>query len=198
MGSRAILDEYSKSGPPPGFNSQTTQPVVSHYTDCAIPAVHHLFRELGKKVCNSVTGDVFLILSLIRFIKMFLHVIYSEVWTCKHFHDTFPVKNGLKGGDALLLLLFRFVLEYAVMKAQANQVGLKLDGTCQLSACTDDDNLLGRNIYTIKKKLHGLIVASKEVCLEVNAEKTEYMFLPYEQNAGGNHNVDMANKSLKM
>ena len=75
VGSRAILDEYSKSGPPPGFNSQTTQPVVSHYTDCAIPAVHHLFRELGKKVCNSVTGDVFLILSLIRFIKMFLHVI---------------------------------------------------------------------------------------------------------------------------
>jgi hypothetical protein len=62
-------------------------------------------------------SEVFFLLSSIRFIIMSLNVTYSEVWTCKYFCDTFSVKSGLKEGDALLPLLFMFVLEYAVMKA---------------------------------------------------------------------------------
>jgi hypothetical protein len=122
-------------------------------------------------------SEVFFILSLMRFIIMSLNVTCSEVWTYKYFCDTFPVKNGLKEGDALLPLLFMSVLEYAVIKAQAIQEGLKLNGTCQLSVCTDYDNLLGKNLFYIKKNVQGLLVGSKEVCLEVNVEKTEYMCL---------------------
>jgi hypothetical protein len=44
-------------------------------------------------------------------------------------------------------------------------------------------NLLGDNIDTIKKHTETLIDASKEVGLEVNAEKTKYMLLSYHQNA---------------
>ena len=35
---RAVLDNCGKSRPPPGFDPRTAQPVVSRYTDCAIPA----------------------------------------------------------------------------------------------------------------------------------------------------------------
>jgi hypothetical protein len=60
-------------------------------------------------------------------------------------------------------------------------VGLKLNGTHQLLAYADDVNPLGDNIDTIKKNIEILIVASKEVGLEVNAEKTKYMFLSHQQ-----------------
>jgi hypothetical protein len=49
-----------------------------------------------------------------------------------------------------MLLLFNFVLQYAIRKVQEAQVGLKLNGTHQLLAYADDVNLLGDNIEAIK------------------------------------------------
>jgi hypothetical protein len=86
--------------------------------------------------------------------------------------DRFPIQNGLKQGDALSPLLINFALEYAIRKVQEIQVGLKLNGTHQLLAYTDDVNLLGDNTDTIKKNRETLIDASKEVGLEINVEKT--------------------------
>jgi hypothetical protein len=89
--------------------------------------------------------------------------------------DSFPIQNGLKQGGALPPLFFIFALEYAIRKVQENQVGLKLNGTHQLLAYTDDVNLLGDNIDTIKKNKETLIDTCKKVGLEVNVEKTKYM-----------------------
>jgi hypothetical protein len=56
---------------------------------------------------------------------------------------------------------------------------------------------LGDNIDTIKKNTGTLIGASKEVGLEVNTEKTEYMSLPHHQNAGQNHNIKIGDRSFE-
>jgi hypothetical protein len=59
-------------------------------------------------------------------------------------------------------------------------------------------NLLGGNIVTIKKTTEILIDASKEVGLEVNTEKTKYMFLSRHQNAGQNHDIKLANRYFEI
>ena len=60
--------------------------------------------------------------------------------------DIFPIRNGLKQGAALSPLLFNLVLEYAIMRVQVNQDGLKLNGTHQLLLYVDDVNILGGSI----------------------------------------------------
>jgi hypothetical protein len=108
---------------------------------------------------------------------------------------SFLIQNCLKQGDALSPLLFNFALEYAIMKVQENQVGLKVDGTHQLLAYADDVNILGDDTDTIEKNTETLIDASKEVGLEINVEKTKYMLLSRHQNASKNRDIKIANIS---
>ena len=110
----------------------------------------------------------------------------------------FPIRNGLKQGDALSPLLFNFTLEYAIRRVQVNQDGLKLNGTHQLLFYADDVNILGGSVHTIQKTAEALVVASKEVGLEVNADKTKYMVVSRDQNAGRSHNMETANRSFEM
>jgi hypothetical protein len=76
-------------------------------------------------------------------------------------------------------------------------VGLKLNETHQLLAYTDDVNLLGDNIDTIKKNAETLIDPSKEVGLEINVEKTKYMLLSRQQNVGQNRDTKIASRSFE-
>jgi hypothetical protein len=87
----------------------------------------------------------------------------------------FHIQNGEKQ-DALLILLF-ISLEYAMSKIQDNKKGLEMNGTHQCLVHAKDIYLLGENINTINKNTEPLADASKEVDLEVNAEKTEYVFM---------------------
>ena len=62
----------------------------------------------------------------------------------------FPINNGLKQGDALLLLLFNFALEYAIRRVKVKQGGLKVNGTHIILVYADDINILTESILTMK------------------------------------------------
>ena len=94
-------------------------------------------------------------------------------------------------------LLFNFALEYAIKRVQVNQDGLKLNGTHQLLVYADDVNILEGSIHTIKENAKALVVAIKETGLEVNADKTKYMVMSRDQNAGRSHSIKTNNSSFK-
>jgi len=81
---------------------------------------------------------------------------------------------------------------------QVNDDGLKLHGTHQLLVYADDVNILGRSVYTIKKSTEALILASKQIGLEVNTDKTKYMVMSREQNAGRCHSIKINIEPCKL
>ena len=83
--------------------------------------VHQLFIDF-KEAYDSVRREVlYKILiefgiprKLVSLIKMSLTETYSRVRVGKNVLDRFPIRNGLKQGDALSPVLFNFALEYAI------------------------------------------------------------------------------------
>ena len=79
--------------------------------------MHQLFIDF-KKAYDSVRREVLYNIlmefwipkKLIRLIKMCLTETYSRVRVGKNLSDMFPIRNGLKQGDALSPLLFKFAL----------------------------------------------------------------------------------------
>jgi hypothetical protein len=62
---------------------------------------------------------------------------------------------------------------------------------------SDNVNILAGIVHNLKEKAEALIVASKETGLEVNADKSEYLVMSRDQNAGRSHNINMITFPLK-
>ena len=92
----------------------------------------------------------------------------------------FLTENSLKYGNALSLLLFNIAYVYATSWVQVNQDGFKLNGTYQLLVYADYVNILDRSV----KEKAEVVLASKEIGLKVNGDKTKLMFTTRDQNAG--------------
>jgi hypothetical protein len=77
--------------------------------------VQQLFIDF-KKAYDSVRREVLyhiliefgVTMKLVRLIKMCLSETYGRVRVGENLSETFPIKNGLKQGDALSPLLFNF------------------------------------------------------------------------------------------
>jgi hypothetical protein len=94
-------------------------------------------------------------------------------------------------------LLFNFASEYAIGRVHRKQNGLKLNGKHQLLVYAQDVNILGGSIHTVRKYTDALVVASKETGLELNADKTKYIFMSLDQNAGRSHTIKNDNISFE-
>jgi hypothetical protein len=56
---------------------------------------------------------------------------------------------------------------------------------------------MGDNIDTVNKNTQTLIDASKEVCLEVDVERTKYVLMSHDRNADQNRDIKIATRSFE-
>jgi hypothetical protein len=56
---------------------------------------------------------------------------------------------------------------------------------------------LGGSLQTVKENAEALVVATKETGLEVNADKTKYMIMSRDRNAGRGDSVKIDNSSIE-
>jgi hypothetical protein len=89
-------------------------------------------------------------------------------------------------------------LDYGISWVQVNYGGLKLNVTHQLLVYADEFKILGKSVHTTKKNTEALVDAIKELGLEVNADKTKYMVMSRDQNAGRILNIKIDNIPFEM
>jgi hypothetical protein len=63
------------------------------------------------------------------------------------------------------------------------------NGTHQLLVYADGVSALCGSIHNVRKNTAASVIASKEIGLEVNAEKTKYIVMTRDQNPGQNINI---------
>ena len=126
-----------------------------------------------------------------------LNETYITARVAKHLSVVFPIKNVLKQGDALSPLLLNFGLEYVIRRVQVKQEDLKLNAAHQLLVYSEDVNVEGGSVHTIQKNTEGLLVATKDIGLAVNADKTKYMVMSRRQKARRSYNIKIDKKSFK-
>ena len=90
-------------------------------------AVHQLFIDFKKtyysfrrEVLYNILIEFGIPMKLESLIKMHLNGTCNRVRVGKHLSDIFPIRNGLKLGDALTPLFFSFALDYAIRRVQIN------------------------------------------------------------------------------
>ena len=73
----------------------------------------------------------------------------------------------------------------------------ELHGTHQLLAYADDVNILGGSIRTLQENEEALAAATREIGLEVSADKTKYLVMSRGQNEGRIHSVRIDNSTFE-
>jgi hypothetical protein len=69
--------------------------------------------------------------------------------------------------------------------------------THQLVIYSDDVNILGRSIHTMKESTKALVVARKEIGLAVSSDEIKYVVMSRDKNAGQSHNIKIDNSSFE-
>jgi len=74
---------------------------------------------------------------------------------------------------------------------------LKLNGTHQLLAYADDVNIRAGTMHILKENAEALVAATREIGLQVSADKTKYIVMSRDKSAGRIQSVRFDNSTFE-
>jgi hypothetical protein len=97
----------------------------------------------------------------------------------------------MKPMKAICFIAIAFQLCYGICHQEGSGIpgGLEIKRHTSVLFYAHDVNILSGSVHAIKKNTEALVVASKEIGLEVNAEETKYMVMSRPQHAGKKNNI---------
>jgi len=150
------------------------------------------YDSFRREVLYNILIEFGIPINLVSLIKMCLKKTYCTIRERKHLSEKFPIRNSLKQ-DVLSPLLFKFAVDFAIRREQVSQDCLKLNGTHQLLVYADKVNVLGGSICILEESTAASVFVSEETGLD----KTKYMIMSRDQNAGRNHSMKIDNNSFE-
>ncbi|KAL4104440.1 hypothetical protein QTP88_019741 [Uroleucon formosanum] len=125
----------------------------------------------------------------IDLIKMCNSKINLKIKYQQEMSEKFEVKSGLRQGDALSPMLFNIALEWVVRIANETRK-MEVGEIETILAYADDVVILGNSRNEVKQTTVKFLKAGKIMGLEVNQEKTKYMYISRNDKSGLNLKVD--------
>lgn len=146
---------------------------------------HHLFVDF-KSAYDTVDREK--LYDAMRSFSFPPHLIELTKETLKHVECRIKVQNkisspfnthtGLRQGDPLSCLLFNIALEKAIRESGIRTKYTILNGPIQLLAYADDIDIMSRTMLGLIEAFTSLEKAAKHMGLQINEEKTKYMYVP--------------------
>lgn len=112
---------------------------------------------------------------LINLTKTCMTTAQCKVRVNGQLSKTFEVKTGLKQGDCLSPILFHIILERAIRKVTAMNIGVDIGKKVNILAYADDIILMSDSEEGLKTLVRTLIEETTPVGLIMNVQKTKYM-----------------------
>jgi len=98
---------------------------------------------------------------------------------------------------SFITIALQFCLRIYHQESPRKSVGLNLNLTYQPWVYADDIALLGDRINIKKENKDNLLGASRDVGLEINAQKTNYIITSRHPNPGQEQNIGMVKESFE-
>jgi hypothetical protein len=154
------------------------------------------YDSVEREVLYSILVEFGIPKKLVRLIEMCLNETYGKVHVGKLLSDDFPIQNGLKTRTCSITIAFQsfFTIHHQESPRKLSQFGTEWDTSALAYA---DVNLLGDSVNTANENTETFLEASRDIGLEINAEKTKYMIMSHHLNSGQNCIIRIANESFE-
>jgi len=166
MGTRAGLDGWGRSRPPPGFDPRTVQPAASRYTDRAIPA-HGLqidnainWKNQTEQMMGKLIAVCYVVRSTVRISSIIIKSVYYAYFHCVVKYGIIFWVNSSNSGK-IFTLQKKIVKIMAVAQPGISCISLFIHVPCQYTLSSVNVIINNQELFHTNSFIHNINTRNK-------------------------------------